>query len=342
VNVASVKNLTDYLNIDKSFFGALSLGLFYLKISFVENIFIFKINIFIIIAIIITILSIILGYCSIKKFKEDYRQYVIFGIMIFVFPAVSFLIKNDILSKINDVLLGISLFYLLSTFFNDVILEKRRSQKLNKISNVKNEILIECSDRVTEIEEELLPKISEELNIEKINEELKKSERIFYKISEELNNWNMINEYTKENLEDLLLELTIKKIEENLEKLKLNLTEVQKIITEIENIFWKKLNDTNNSNIKDIKENIGKMNRNLNEALGNIEIVQKKSSTELYSIKNIVFLIVGVILSIFLIIYYYDKEIKFNRFNEIHEGIYLLFSLLLLNSWINENEKIEE
>ena len=53
-------------------------------------------------------------------------------------------------------------------------------------------------------------------------------------------------------------------------------------------------------------------------------------------------LIVGVILSIFLIIYYYDKEIKFNRFNEIHEGIYLLFSLLLLNSWINENEKIEE
>ena len=84
------------------------------------------------------------------------------------------------------------------------------------------------------------------------------------------------------------------------------------------------------------------MNRNLNEALGNIEIVQKKSSTELYSIKNIVFLIVGVILSIFLIIYYYDKEIKFNRFNEIHEGIYLLFSLLLLSSWINENEKIEE
>ena len=89
MNVASVKNLTDYLDIDKSFFGALSLGLFYLKISFVENIFIFKINIFIIIAIIITILSIILGDCSIKKFKEDYRQYVIFGIMIFVFPAVS-------------------------------------------------------------------------------------------------------------------------------------------------------------------------------------------------------------------------------------------------------------
>lgn len=346
MNVASVKNLTDYLNIDKSFFGALSLGLFYLKISFVENI--LKINILdlsIIISIIIVVLSIILGCCSIKKFKEISIQYVIFGIMILIFIILYFFLKNVILLKISDILLGISIFYVFTTFFYDIILEKRWSEKLNKINNIKKEILIECSDRITEIEEELLPKISKYLDIEKIKEKLKKSKRLFFKISEELKNCNMIKkfEYAKENLEDLLLELTdIKKIEENLEKLKLNLTEVQKNCEELEDVFLEKLNDTNNSNIKDIKENIKKMNRNLNEALGNIEIVQKKSLIKLYSIKNIVFLIVGIILTIFLIIHYYDKEIKFNRFNEIHEGIYLLFSLLLLNSWVNENEKIEE
>ncbi|BBM42095.1 hypothetical protein JCM16777_0339 [Leptotrichia wadei] len=329
MNVASVKNLTDYLDIDKSFFGALSLGLFYLKISFVENIFIFKINIFIIIAIIITILSIILGYCSIKKFKEDYRQYVIFGIMIFVFPAVSSLIKNDILSKINDVLLGISLFYLLSTFFNDVILEKRRSQKLNKISNVKKEILIECSDRVTEIEEELLPKISKYLDIEKIKEKLKKIDKILMKISEKLNDLTMLKESVcvEGNLEKLP---DMKEVKRNLKELKLKLIEVKKEVK-------KESVKTENN----IKKTLKKMEVNLNESQEIIEKVQIKDPIELYPFK-IAFLIIGIILSIVLIIYYYDHEIKFNRFNEIHSGIYLLFSLLLLNSWINENEKIEE
>lgn len=329
MNVASVKNLADYLDIDKSFFGALSLGLFYLKISFVENIFIFKINIFIIIAIIITILSIILGYCSIKKFKEDYRQYVIFGIMIFVFPAVSSLIKNDILSKINDVLLGISLFYLLSTFFNDVILEKRRSQKLNKISNVKKEILIECSDRVTEIEEELLPKISKYLDIEKIKEKLKKIDKILMKISEKLNDLTMLKESVcvEGNLEKLP---DMKEVKRNLKELKLKLIEVKKEVK-------KESVKTENN----IKKTLKKMEVNLNESQEIIEKVQIKDPIELYPFK-IAFLIIGIILSIVLIIYYYDHEIKFNRFNEIHSGIYLLFSLLLLNSWINENEKIEE
>ena len=329
MNVASVKNLTDYLDIDKSFFGALSLGLFYLKISFVENIFIFKINIFIIIAIIITILSIILGDCSIKKFKEDYRQYVIFGIMIFVFPAVSSLIKNDILSKINDVLLGISLFYLLSTFFNDVILEKRRSQKLNKISNVKKEILIECSDRVTEIEEELLPKISKYLDIEKIKEKLKKIDKILMKISEKLNDLTMLKESVcvEGNLEKLP---DMKEVKRNLKELKLKLIEVKKEVK-------KESVKTENN----IKKTLKKMEVNLNESQEIIEKVQIKDPIELYPFK-IAFLIIGIILSIVLIIYYYDHEIKFNRFNEIHSGIYLLFSLLLLNSWINENEKIEE
>lgn len=83
------------------------------------------------------------------------------------------------------------------------------------------------------------------------------------------------------------------------------------------------------------------MEVNLNESQEIIEKVQIKDPIELYPFK-IAFLIIGIILSIVLIIYYYDHEIKFNRFNEIHSGIYLLFSLLLLNSWINENEKIEE
>lgn len=230
MNVASVKNLTDYLNIDKSFFGALSLGLFYLKISFVKNIFEKNINILdlsIVISIIIVVLSIILGCCSIKKFKESGIQYVIFGIMIFIFLILYFFLKKDILLKISDILLGISIFYVFTAFFYDIILEKRRSQKLNKINNIKKEILIECSDRVTEIEEELLPKISKYLDIEKIKEKLKKIDKILMKISEKLNDLTMLKESVcvEGNLEKLP---DMKEVKRNLKELKLKLIEVKK------------------------------------------------------------------------------------------------------------------
>lgn len=324
MNIASVKNLTDYLNIDKSFFGALSLGLLYLKISFIENV--LKKNILsITIPIIMLMLSIFLGYYSIKRFNESRMQYIIPDFIIILFVVLCFYLKIDILAKISDILLGISIFYVFISFFYDIILEKRQSQKLNEIDNIKKEILVEVGDRVTQIEEETLPEISKNLDMEKTKEKLKEIDKILMKISEKLNDLTMLKESVcvEGNLEKLP---NMKEVKRNLKELKLKLIEVKKESIKTE---------------KNIEKTLKKIEVNLNESQEIIEKVQIKGSIELYPFK-IAFLIIGIILSIVLLIYYYDYEIKFNRFNEIHSGIYLLFSLLLLNSWINENEKIEE
>lgn len=203
MNLASFKTSTDYLDIDKSFLGAFSLGLFYLKISFIDNVyykFNFLGNIFLIIASLLILLSIACEIISKRKILQ-----IIINLLLILLGLILFnnFFKNDIVFKIENILIGEYIFYIFVDFFRNII-------DLKQNSNTTNE------------------------------------------------------------------------------------TKIEKIIF------------------------------------------------NLYSFKDIIFVLSALILMISIIIKFYDKEIKFTRFSEIYEGVYLLFSFLLLNSWINENEKIEE
>lgn len=201
MNLASFKTSTDYLDIDKSFLGAFSLGLFYLKISFIDNVYKFNFlgNIFLTVALLMILLSIA---CEIIS-KRKILQIIINPLLILLSLILFKFLKNDIVFKIGNILIGGYIFYIFAAFFGNII-------DLKQNSNITNE------------------------------------------------------------------------------------TKIEKIIF------------------------------------------------NLYSFKNIIFVLSALILMISIIIKFYDKEIKFTRFSEIYEGVYLLFSFLLLNSWINENEKIEE
>ena len=203
MNLASFKTSTDYLDIDKSFLGAFSLGLFYLKISFIDNVyykFNFLGNIFLIIASLLILLSIACEIISKRKILQ-----IIINLLLILLGLILFnnFFKNDIVFKIENILIGEYIFYIFVDFFRNIIDLKQNSNTTNK-------------------------------------------------------------------------------------------TKIEKIIF------------------------------------------------NLYSFKDIIFVLSALILMISIIIKFYDKEIKFTRFSEIYEGVYLLFSFLLLNSWINENEKIEE
>lgn len=217
MNLASFKTSTDYLDIDKSFLGAFSLGLFYLKISFIDNVyykFNFLGNIFLIIASLLILLSIACEIISKRKILQ-----IIINLLLILLGLILFnnFFKNDIVFKIENILIGEYIFYIFVDFFRNIIDLKQNSNTTKQNSDT-----------------------------------------------------------TKQNSDTT------------------NETKIEKIIF------------------------------------------------NLYSFKDIIFVLSALILMISIIIKFYDKEIKFTRFSEIYEGVYLLFSFLLLNSWINENEKIEE
>ena len=231
MNLASFKTSTDYLDIDKSFLGAFSLGLFYLKISFIDNVyykFNFLGNIFLIIASLLILLSIACEIISKRKILQ-----IIINLLLILLGLILFnnFFKNDIVFKIENILIGEYIFYIFVDFFRNIIDLKQNSNTTKQNSNT-----------------------------------------------------------TKQN------------------------------------------SDTTKQNSDTTKQNSDTTN----------ETKIEKIIFNLYSFKDIIFVLSALILMISIIIKFYDKEIKFTRFSEIYEGVYLLFSFLLLNSWINENEKIEE